>query len=77
METDKQLYRVFGAQPAWVFELAGLPPVGKCAMLDYRTSLGSAWYARSCCRTRRQASVGRGFSELARPAFAAWLTEHG
>ena len=32
METDKQLYRVFGAQPAWVFELAGLPPVGKCAM---------------------------------------------
>ncbi len=32
METDKQLYRVFGAQPQWVFELAELPPVGKCAM---------------------------------------------
>jgi predicted transposase YdaD len=32
METDKQLYRVFAAQPQWVFELAGLPPVGKCAM---------------------------------------------
>ena len=32
METDKQLYRVFGAQPDWVFQLAGLPPVGKCAM---------------------------------------------
>jgi hypothetical protein len=32
METDKQLFRVFGAQPAWVFELAGLPPVVKCAM---------------------------------------------
>jgi hypothetical protein len=32
METDKQLYRVFGAQPEWVFELAELPPVGKCAM---------------------------------------------
>jgi hypothetical protein len=32
METDKQLYRVFGAQPQWVFQLAGLPPVGKCAM---------------------------------------------
>ena len=31
METDKQLYRVFGAQPQWVFELAELPPVGKCA----------------------------------------------
>ena len=30
METDKQLYRVFGVQPDWVFELAGLPPVGKC-----------------------------------------------
>jgi predicted transposase YdaD len=32
METDKQLYRVFSAQPQWVFELAELPPVGKCAM---------------------------------------------
>lgn len=32
METDKQLYRVFGAQPEWVFQLARLPPVGKCAM---------------------------------------------
>jgi hypothetical protein len=32
METDKQLYRVFAAQPQWVFQLAGLPPVGKCAM---------------------------------------------
>jgi predicted transposase YdaD len=32
METDKQLYRVFGAQPEWVFQLAGLPPVGRCAM---------------------------------------------
>ena len=32
METDKQRYRVFGAQPQWVFELAELPPVGKCAM---------------------------------------------
>lgn len=32
METDKQLYRVFGAQPAWVFQLAGLPPVGKYVM---------------------------------------------
>jgi predicted transposase YdaD len=32
METDKQLYRVFGAQPQWVFQLAGLAPVGKCAM---------------------------------------------
>ncbi len=26
METDKQLYRVFGVQPDWVFELAGLLP---------------------------------------------------
>jgi predicted transposase YdaD len=32
METDKHLYRVFGAQPQWVFELAKLPPVGKCAL---------------------------------------------
>ena len=32
METDRQLYRVFGVQPGWVFELAGLPPVGKCVM---------------------------------------------
>jgi len=32
METDKQLYRVFGAQPEWVFLLARLPPVGKCVM---------------------------------------------
>ncbi len=32
METDKQLYRVFAAHPQWVFQLAGLPPVGKCAM---------------------------------------------
>lgn len=32
METDKQLYRVFGVQPEWVFELARLPPVGKCMM---------------------------------------------
>jgi hypothetical protein len=32
METDKQLYRVFGAQPQGVFQLAGLAPVGKCAM---------------------------------------------
>jgi predicted transposase YdaD len=32
METDKQLDRVFGAQPEWVFELAGMPSVGKCAM---------------------------------------------
>ena len=32
METDKQLYRVFGVQPEWVFQLARLPPVGKCAM---------------------------------------------
>ena len=32
METDKQRYRVFSAQPQWVFELAELPPVGKCAM---------------------------------------------
>lgn len=32
METDKHLYRVFGAQPQWVFELAKLPPVGRCAL---------------------------------------------
>jgi predicted transposase YdaD len=32
METDKQLYRIFAARPAWVFELAALPPVGKCTM---------------------------------------------
>jgi predicted transposase YdaD len=32
METDKQLYRVFGAHPAWIFELSGLPPVGNCTM---------------------------------------------
>jgi predicted transposase YdaD len=32
METDKQLYRVFGAEPQWVYLLARLPPVGKCAM---------------------------------------------
>ncbi len=32
METDKQLYRVFAAEPQWVFQLAGLPPVGKCTM---------------------------------------------
>jgi predicted transposase YdaD len=32
METDKQFYRVFGAQPEWVFLLARLPPVGKCTM---------------------------------------------
>ncbi len=32
METDKQLYRIFGAEPEWVFQLAGLPSVGKCAM---------------------------------------------
>ena len=35
METDKQLYRVFGVQPGWVFELAGLPPVGKCVMRSF------------------------------------------
>ena len=35
METDKQLYRVFGVQPDWVFELAGLPPVGKCVMRSF------------------------------------------
>ncbi len=35
METDKQLYRVFGIQPDWVFELAGLPPVGKCVMRSF------------------------------------------
>lgn len=35
METDKQLYRIFGAQPGWVFQLAGLPPVGKCVMRSF------------------------------------------
>ncbi len=32
MQTDKQLYGVFRAKPEWVFLLARLPPVGKCAM---------------------------------------------
>ena len=35
METDKQLYRIFEAQPQWVFQLAGLPPVGKCEMRSF------------------------------------------
>jgi len=35
VETDKQVYRVFGAQPDWVFQLAGLPPVGKCVMRSF------------------------------------------
>jgi predicted transposase YdaD len=35
METDKQLYRVFGARPEWVFLLARLPPVGRCVMRSF------------------------------------------
>ena len=39
METDKQLYRIFEAQPQWVLQLAGLPPVGKCVMRSFTVKM--------------------------------------
>jgi len=32
MKTDKELYRIFGVAPEWVFELAGLPSPGKSTL---------------------------------------------
>ena len=32
MKTDKQLYRIFEANPDWVFQLARLPSPGKSSL---------------------------------------------
>ena len=32
MKTDKQLYKIFEANPDWVFQLTGLPSPGKSTL---------------------------------------------
>lgn len=32
MQTDKQIFQVFQAQPSWLFELTGLPSPGRCEL---------------------------------------------
>ena len=53
MRTDKELLKIFEAEPDWVFQLTGLPSPGACALRSI-TIKSVGWSNGSKTRERRR-----------------------